>query len=136
MTQLTLPDVVVGVSISDSPDLVTLGLGEIHVRHALIELVRHVLAAGGTVAYGGDFRPGGYTDALLDLIRAYERGDQPGPEHFRTYLAWPLGQSLPASDRAALRPLTTIVTIPSPAERRQTLTDSGRHSRSPRCASR
>src|SRR5207244_6277673 len=60
-------EIVVGVSVSEpSPEeLVRLGVSEVHVRHAFIEIVRHVLAAGWSVAYGGDLRRAGYTDALF-----------------------------------------------------------------------
>ena len=68
----------------------TLALSELHVRHAFTEIVRHVLAAGWSVAYGGDFRRRGYTTALLDLVRTYERTVLSGPDHFTCYLAWPI----------------------------------------------
>ncbi|HEY1964991.1 MAG TPA: hypothetical protein VGG59_08670, partial [Acidobacteriaceae bacterium] len=48
----------VGLSVSepDEQELVRLGLDEIHVRHAFIEIARHILARGWSLAYGGDLR--------------------------------------------------------------------------------
>ena len=60
-----------GISISSSPDLARLGLGELHLQDAFVEITRYLLASGGSPAYGGDLRKGGYTDLLLDLLRTY-----------------------------------------------------------------
>ena len=45
-------DLIVGISVSEPTDeeLINLGLSELHLRHAFTETVRHVLAAGWSVA--------------------------------------------------------------------------------------
>jgi hypothetical protein len=121
MIPLPLGTATLGVSISDSQDLLELGLSSLHLRHAMVELVRHVLAAGGSVAYGGDLRPGGYTTALFDLLRSYPRRDRPGPERVVNYLAWPLWVHTTISDRAALTNVATLVNVQAPQDAPDTL---------------
>lgn len=106
----------IGLSISDPPEeeLVALGLGAIHVQSAFVEIARHLLAAGYDLAYGGDMRPGGFTDALFDLVRTYEQRDFRGAERITSYLAWPLWEDLSVGDRAELANITRIVAVPAP----------------------
>ena len=103
-------DFLVGLSVSepDPAELVRLGLSEMHVRHAFIEIVRHILAHGWAVAYGGDFRVAGYTEALIDLVRTYDRAGLPGPGRVLTYLAWPIWLEVTAAQRAQLANVATI----------------------------
>lgn len=113
----TPPPLTVGMSVSEpaSEELVDRGLGELHVRHAFIEIVRHVLASGGSIAYGGDLRAGGYTEALLDLIRTYNRRDIAGPERVFCYFAWPLWLDLTLADKADIANLATLIPVDAPA---------------------
>jgi hypothetical protein len=113
VNSLSLSGPVVGLSISESQDLEGLGLGEIHVRQVFVEMVRHLLAGGCTIGYGGDLRAGGYTETLFDLIRAYDRSEKPDPDRVRSYFARPVWEKLKAGDMAALRPITTVVRVPS-----------------------
>jgi hypothetical protein len=81
----SLRGVRVGISVSESPDLLRLGLSETHFRLALAELGRRVLVAGGTLAYGGHLDPDGYTTFLLEEIERYgARKDRP----LAVFLAW------------------------------------------------
>lgn len=64
----------VGISVSESADLGRLGLRASHCRLAVVELARAVLLAGGTIVYGGDLRPEGFTTLLLDEVRSYAHG--------------------------------------------------------------
>lgn len=114
LTAVSREDIVVGVSVSEPAheELVRLGLSEMHVRHAFIEIVRHVLARGWSVAYGGDFRAAGYTEALFDLVRTYDRKDLSGPDRVFAYLAWPIWVDLTQEDRAEFANLATIKQVP------------------------
>jgi hypothetical protein len=119
MTTATLvpaKTLLVGLSISepDAGELVRLGLAEVHVRHAFIEITRHILARGWSVAYGGDLRAAGYTDALFDLVRTYNRTDLSGPDRVHAYLTWPVWCDLTAAQRAALANIATINAVPRP----------------------
>jgi hypothetical protein len=109
-------DVVVGISVSEpSPEeLIALGLSDLHVRHAFIEIVRHVLALGGSVAYGGDLRAAGYTEVLFDLVRAYNPRDLTGPDRVQSFLAWPIWTELTAAQRADLANVATIEEVQAP----------------------
>ena len=73
----------VGISISNSPDLALRGLGlrklagekeapsSGHLRDAMCEFARFLLAGGTTLAYGGDLCTGGFTEVLFELVAAY-----------------------------------------------------------------
>lgn len=114
---MSTANIVVGLSISepDEHELVQLGLSEIHVRHAFIEISRHLLARGSALAYGGDLRAAGYTEALFDLVRTYDLVGVPGPDRIFSYLAWPLWQNVTAAQRAELANIVTLKEIPPPA---------------------
>lgn len=107
---------VVGVSISDPPDdeLIALGMSHMHLRHTFIEVVRHALAAGWSIAYGGDLRRAGYTEALFDLVRMYDHPGVAGPDRVTNYLAWPLWVGRTAEDDADLVNVATLVRCPAP----------------------
>jgi SLOG cluster2 len=115
-TRPPLAGVLVGVSISDSPDLLSRGLDKLHQQHAFVEAVRHILAAGGSVAYGGDLRAGGYTEALFDLVRTYDLPGELGTERVRSYLAWPLYDRLGSEQQADLAEIATVVPVDPPEE--------------------
>ena len=89
-TESPLRGSMVAISISESPDLPELGMGPVHLQDSMQEFARHVLANGGIVAYGGDLRPGGFTENLFDLVRTYRLAGQQPWERIRNYLAWPL----------------------------------------------
>ncbi len=84
-----LAGITVGLSISISPDLERLGFSESHLRQALLDLARYLLAAGATLSYGGNFRENSYTEALIDLVRAHHRAGDSQWKPIRNYLAWP-----------------------------------------------
>ena len=82
---------VVGVSVSESPDLRALGLSDGHLRDAMAEIALHLLASGRSLAYGGDLRQHGFTELLAELVERY--GDHPrhgGTIVITDYLAWPV----------------------------------------------
>lgn len=78
-----------------------------HVEHALLELVRHVFAAGGSVSYGGDLRESGYTQSLIELVRSYPNAERPGPEQLIVHRPW-ASRDLPISIIASLKNVATV----------------------------
>src|SRR5436309_455279 len=86
----------VAISISDSPDLRVLGLGNEHLVDSMAEVARHLLAMGARLIYGGDLRPGGFTEVLFELIARYRRDADLGDERVgvTNVLAWPVHMSL------------------------------------------
>ena len=93
----------IGISISDSPDMRQLGLGDGHLRDAMTDVATHLLSSGDDLAYGGDLRAGGFTQVLFELASrytgatgvfvSYHHEDQEEIERFRrvvNYFAWPV----------------------------------------------
>lgn len=58
----------VALSISRSPDLAILGLGNELLEDAMAEIARHPMACGATLAYGGDLRDAGFTQLLFEIV--------------------------------------------------------------------
>lgn len=83
---------VVAISTSESPDMPALGLSDQHLRDAMTEIARHLLALGARLAYGGDLRAHGFTELLFELLARHHRDADEGDEHISVlnYLAWPV----------------------------------------------
>jgi H+/gluconate symporter-like permease len=64
---------VIAISTSESPDMPVLGLTDEHLRDAMAEIARHLLALGARLAYGGDLRAYGFTDLLFELVARHSR---------------------------------------------------------------
>ncbi len=107
----------IGISISESDNLSELGYGVPHLKDAVIEIARYILASGGKLAYGGDMRQGGFTELIFDLL-AYYKADkilQPH-ERFYSYLAYPLSTTLTLEKQAELRQNVSFKIIPPPID--------------------
>ena len=82
----------VAISISESPDSSILGIGKAMFEDLSVELARHLLISGAHLVYGGDLRPGGFTELFKDL--AYQYGiyekEKTLKNYFTNYLAWPI----------------------------------------------
>ncbi|MFF2506592.1 hypothetical protein ACFVTY_24920 [Streptomyces sp. NPDC058067] len=89
----------IGISAGTSADLHALGLDEARFRTALGELARLLLAAGGSLAYGGNLRQDGYTGLLLEQARAVAPTSRP----LLHCLAWYEHRATPLSELAARR---------------------------------
>jgi hypothetical protein len=92
------PNALVAISVSASAprDLHDRGLSDLHLRFVFTELVRHVLAAGGCIAYGGrldlpaDEQPN-FTRVMLDMVSGYRpdlRPDDHRLVNFAAATAW------------------------------------------------
>lgn len=94
----------IGISISESDNLQELGYGVAHLKDAMIEVARYILALGGKVAYGGDMRQGGFTELMFDLLASYKADKSLAPnERFYNYLAFPLSLNLTLEKEAELK---------------------------------
>ncbi|MBF0528214.1 MAG: hypothetical protein HQK55_02860 [Deltaproteobacteria bacterium] len=80
------------ISTSESPDMLVLGLSNQHLRDAMAEIARHLLACGATLAYGGDLRKHGFTKLLFELVARSQRDVDEDNEKASVlnYLAWPV----------------------------------------------
>ncbi|MEK0158547.1 hypothetical protein WLQ65_05235 [Pseudoalteromonas piscicida] len=54
------------------------------------DIARHLLARSATLVYGGDLRPGGFTEFVLDEARILSERLQDSAPHVENHLAWPL----------------------------------------------
>lgn len=78
----------IGLSISNSPDLAPRGMDLVHLEDAMVECARHLLVQGASLGYGGDLRPGGFTTILFELVRTHNRAG--GKERIHNFLSWPI----------------------------------------------
>jgi hypothetical protein len=109
-------DMLVGISVSEpaESELAARGVGQEHVRHAYVELARQILAAGGSLAYGGSPQASkpNYVEILMGLLRTYSRPGRPPRERVQLYLAAPIWQTLSSNDLAPLQVLATVNETP------------------------
>lgn len=93
----------IGISISESDNLSELGYSVMHLKDVMIEVARYIVSLGGTIAYGGDMRQGGFTELLFDLLAYYKADDELRPnERFHSFLAWPLSLLVTPEKEASL----------------------------------
>jgi hypothetical protein len=109
-----LKDIMIALSISESSDLKELGMEAEHLQDAMQEFARHILSNGGIVAYGGDLRPGGFTENLIELVQTYRlAGHQPW-ERIRNYLAWPIHLKIDSAAWAQYKMDAMFKKLPKP----------------------
>lgn len=91
---------VIAISVSESPDMLMLGLSDQHLRDAMMEIARHMLALGAKLVYGGDLRQYGFSELLFELVARHRRdADQKDNQVGVTnYLAWPVHIVKPFGD--------------------------------------
>jgi hypothetical protein len=106
----------IGISISESPDLPLLGMGEVHLQDALVEFARYLLASGGTLAYGGDLRERGFTEILLDLVQTHNQSGTYRFERVINFLAWPIHLKLTQGQRAQLKRVADFRPLDPPSD--------------------
>lgn len=87
----------IAISISDSPDMLALGISAAHLDDAMTEIARHLLALGARLVYGGDLRANGFSELLFELVVRHRRDADEGDRRpaVTNYLAWPVHASMP-----------------------------------------
>ncbi|MES2921924.1 MAG: TIR domain-containing protein [Verrucomicrobiota bacterium] len=117
----------IGISISDSGNLAVRGMGfpklpeeksappSAHLRDTMTEFARFLLAAGATLAYGGDLRQGGFTLVLCELVAAYRAMSGESTAALQSYLSWPIHLDLTEDQQADWSGLVDFHIIPPPA---------------------
>lgn len=85
-------DRAISISTSESPDMASLGLSNEHLRDAMAEIARHLLALGARLSYGGDLRVNGFSHLLFELVSRHRRDADTGDRRLAVinYLAWPV----------------------------------------------
>lgn len=93
----------IAISISESPDMPVLGLGDEHLQDAMTEMARHLLALGARLIYGGDLRQHGFSNLLFELVARHRRdADEDDTRTGVTnYLAWPVHIQQPVAELEA-----------------------------------
>ena len=92
----------IAVSISKNSDIICSGHGENHLHELTIKVARLVLRAGGSLAYGGDLRPEGFTQTLFLLGQGEQMGNKDWKNRLYSYLAWPYYKTLTPDQEAEL----------------------------------
>jgi len=106
----------IALSMSESSDIARWGMDELHQTQTMLELSRHLLIRGASLAYGGHLGEPGYTRKLFELVRSHNSLD--GVEPFQrtvNHYGWPL-PALSTAQRAELRQVSTIIPIARPAD--------------------
>lgn len=108
----------VAISISESPDASTFGIGKAMFEDLSVELARHLLISGAHLVYGGDLRPGGFTELFKDLTYQYGiyEKDKTLKNYFTNYLAWPIYIGMSPTTQAEYKSCRVIcqkATIPN-----------------------
>lgn len=86
----------VALSVSESPDLQSLGLSDGDLHDAVCHIVTQLLAGGTGLAYGGDMRVGGFTELLGEPLRRYRAAGV----GVTNYLAWPVHAGMETGELA------------------------------------
>jgi hypothetical protein len=87
----------IAISISDPPEeeRARQGMNKISQERFWTHLATHLIAAGASIAYGGDLRTGGYTDQLMDLASVLADAGRPMPSGVvHWYVGWPFTEKL------------------------------------------
>jgi SLOG cluster2/TIR domain len=117
----------IGISISESENVARRGFGfprladekvapsSPHLRDSMTEFARFLLAAGATLAYGGDLRQGGFTRVLFELLAAYRAMSGEDSPPVQSWLAWPIHLDLTEEQQADWAGLVDFRKIPPPA---------------------
>ncbi len=107
----------IALSISESDDLPRHGLLVDHLEAVLMEVSRHLLVRGASLAYGGHLGNEGYTARLFELVQAHDASSKlPTFERVRNYVGWPLPfKTLPKATLAAFQAMATYVRVARPA---------------------
>ena len=90
----------VAISTSESPDMLTLGMSDEHLKDAMAEIARHLLALGARLIYGGDLRSNGFSELLFELVARHRRDADADDLRVGVinYLAWPVHIQMAVTD--------------------------------------
>jgi hypothetical protein len=102
----------VGISISESEELSSYGLTADAINVITVDLARRIMALGGSVLLGHDWRTGGVMEAVARFAISYA-GQNASPEKpmIVNYLAQPDQPSLSESDRVTLEGIAEFASI-------------------------
>jgi hypothetical protein len=109
----SLAGLTVALSASESDDIARAGAFPAHLQAALVEISRHLLVRGASLAYGGHLGDAGYTRTLFDLVRSHQAlAALPPVERIVNYVGWPV--PLTDKQRADFRQVAKLIRVPRP----------------------
>ena len=102
----------IGISISPTDELPSFGLGGDAVNVVTVDLARRIIALGGSVILGHDWRTGGVMEAVARFAVSYA-GQNAAPEKplILNYLAEPDRRSLSSSDSKMIESIVECATF-------------------------
>lgn len=83
---------IIAISISESPDMAIRGFSKEHLDDAMGEIARHLLSMDTKLIYGGDLRPGGFTELIFELVTRHTNRSELSNGYIAAinYLPWPV----------------------------------------------
>jgi hypothetical protein len=110
-----LPACTIGISISDSPDLDSLGFTNLHVQDTMVEITRYLLVNNCNLIYGGDLRKDGFTYIFSELAKQYSNPKNYDTFRVANYFAWPIHINLSRVDDSEFKANNIqVVKLPPP----------------------
>jgi SLOG cluster2/TIR domain len=110
-----------GISASSAGELenAAIGLSELHIEAAVRVFARQALAGGATLVYGGALSPGNLTEALFEMIGAYNKGGLVDFPPLINYAAWPWDQEVDIPWIASRRRMLDLRACDPPPDARE-----------------
>lgn len=106
----------IGISISETEDLSSLGFSLEHLEDAMVEFARHMLIQGSQLVYGGDLRKGGFTQILSELSYQYRDKSQYKKQYVFNYSSYPIYLNFTNADELELKKNRVKLVKVKPAE--------------------
>jgi SLOG cluster2/TIR domain len=116
----------ISASSGEEPDLAAIGLSRLHIEDAVRIFARQGLASGATLVYGGSLVPGNLTEALFEMIGAYNKGGLVEFPRLINYSAWPWSQEVDAEWLAKRRRMLEVRPCEPPADAKEFSAGDGR----------
>ena len=105
----------VALSMSESTDCHRYGVDKLHLDAAMLEVSRYLLIQGMTLVYGGHLGSKGYTDQLIEMVRAHNNLDGVDPvNRIINYVGWPV--PVTTSLRSKYKYEATLEPVTRPAD--------------------
>jgi hypothetical protein len=102
-----------------------IGLSELHIEDAVRIFARQALAAGATLVYGGALAPGNLTEALFEMIGAYNKGGLVAFPRLVNYTPWPWHQEVDVQWLASRRKMLDVIACEPPLDAKEFGVDDG-----------
>jgi SLOG cluster2/TIR domain len=102
-----------------------IGLSELHIEDAVRVFARQALAAGATLVYGGALAPGNLTEALFEMIGAYNKGGLVAFPRLVNYTPWPWHQEVDVQWLASRRRMLDVIACDPPLDAKEFCADDG-----------